>query len=59
MALLLGLAAFMQSAPAAADRPDFDVIPLTLDRGDGTPITLEVEIASTCLLYTSPSPRDS
>ena len=47
MALLLGLAAFMQPVPAIADRPNFDVIPLTLDRGDGTPVTLEVEIAST------------
>ena len=47
MALMLGLAAFMQPGPAIADRPDFDVIPLTLDRGDGTPVTLEVEIAST------------
>ena len=39
----------MQSVPARADRPDFDVIPLTLDRGDGTLIALEVEIASTPL----------
>ena len=47
--VMLGLAGVMQSVAARADRPDFDVIPLTLDRGDGTLIALEVEIASTPL----------
>jgi len=48
--LMLALAlvlAFLTASEAAADRPRFDTAMVRLDRGDGTILTFDVEIAQT------------